>query len=96
MASVVGAEMVAAEEVLAADGIAATIWAPGLQLFGSNVWFASLEWGREREPSSCSVHPGTIAAAAEVAGESPGGCRPAGSPVWRLFIPAGMEPKFRL
>jgi hypothetical protein len=35
-------------------------------------------------------------AAAEVAGESLGVCRPAGSPMWRLFIPAGVEPKFRL
>jgi hypothetical protein len=26
----------------------------------------------------------------------PEACRPAGSPVWRLFIPAGMEPEFRL
>ena len=23
-------------------------------------------------------------------------CRPAGSPMWRLFIPAGVEPEFRL
>jgi hypothetical protein len=67
-----------------------------LRLFGFNVWFASLEWGREREPSSCSVRPGTIAAPAEVAGESPGAYRPAGSPVWRLFIPTGAEPEFRL
>jgi hypothetical protein len=64
--------------------------------FGFNVWFSSLEWGREREPSSSSVRPGTITAAAEVAGESPRVCRPAGSPMWRLFIPAGVEPEFRL
>jgi hypothetical protein len=96
MASVVGAEVVMAEEVLVADGITATIRAPGLWLFGFNVWFTSLEWGREREPSSCSVRPGTIAAAAEDAGESPGACCPAGSPVWRLFIPAGAEPEFQL
>jgi hypothetical protein len=67
-----------------------------LRLFGFNVWFASLEWGREREPFGDCVHPWTMAAAAEVAGESPGACRPAGSPVWRLFIPAGAEPEFRL
>jgi hypothetical protein len=65
-----------------------------LRLFGFNVWFASLERGREREPSGGCVRPGTIAAAAEVAGESQGACRPAGSPVWRLFIPAGTEPEF--
>ena len=96
MASVVGAEVVAAEEVLVADGITATIRASGLRLFGFNVWFASLERGREREPSGGRVRPGSMAAAAEVAGESPGACRPAGSPVWRLFIPAGAEPEFRL
>jgi hypothetical protein len=43
-----------------------------------------------------SVRPGTIAAAAEVAGGSPGVRRPAGSPMWRLFIPAGAESEFRL
>jgi hypothetical protein len=32
----------------------------------------------------------------EVVDESPGVCRPAGSPMWRLFIPAGVEPEFRL
>jgi hypothetical protein len=52
------------------------------RLFGFNIWFASLEWGREREPSAGRVRPGTMAAAAKVAGESPGACRPAGSPVW--------------
>jgi hypothetical protein len=68
----------------------------GLWLFGFDVWFASLERGREQEPSGGRVRPGTIAAAAEVAGELPGACRPAGSPVWRLFIPAGTDPEFRL
>jgi hypothetical protein len=65
-------------------------------LFGFDVWFASLERGREREPSGGRVRPRTIAAAAEVAGESPGTCRPAGSPMWRLFIPARTETEFRL
>jgi hypothetical protein len=96
MASIVGAEVVAAKEVLVTDGITATIRAPGLRLFGFDVWFASLEWGREREPSGGYVRLGTMAAAAEVAGESPGACRPVGSPVWRLLIPAGAEPEFRL
>jgi hypothetical protein len=68
----------------------------GPRLFGFDVWFASLERGREREPSGGRVRPGTIAGAAEVAGESPGTCRPVGSPVWRLFTPAGTEPEFRL
>jgi hypothetical protein len=79
-----------------ADGITATIHAPGFRLFGFNIWFASLEWEHEREPSGGYVRPGTMAAAAKVAGESPGACRPAGPPVWRLFIPAGTEPEFRL
>jgi hypothetical protein len=47
-------------------------------------------------PSSGSVRTGAITAAAEVAGEPPGVCRPAGPPMWRLFIPAGVEPEFRL
>jgi hypothetical protein len=75
-------------------GPAGALWSG--PLFGFDVWFASLEREREREPSGGRVRPGTIAAAAEVAGESPGTCRPAGSPVWRLFIPAGTELEFRL
>jgi hypothetical protein len=89
-----GAEVVAAGESFSADETINATRDP--RLFGFNVWFSSLEWGREREPSSGSVRPGTIAAAAEVAGESPGVCRPAGSPMWRLFIPARVEPEFRL
>jgi hypothetical protein len=65
-------------------------------LFGFNSWFVSLEREREREPSGGRVRPGTMAAAAEVAGGSPGARRPTGSPVWRLYIPAGTEPEFRL
>jgi hypothetical protein len=75
-------------------GPAGALWSG--PLFGFDVWFASLERGREREPSGGRIRPGTIAAAAEVAGESLGTCRPAGSLVWRLFIPAGTEPEFRL
>jgi hypothetical protein len=75
-------------------GPAGVLWSG--PLFGFDVWFTSLERGREREPSGGRVRPETMAAAAEVAGESPGTCRPAGSPVWRLFIPAGTEPEFRL
>jgi hypothetical protein len=92
----VGAEVVAAGEGLSADGIVGAICAPSLWLFGFNIWFSSLEWGREQEPSSGSVRLGTIAAAAEVTGKSPGACRPAAPPMWRLFIPAGVEPEFRL
>jgi hypothetical protein len=93
----VGAEVVVAGEGFSADEIVGVTYAPGLRLFGFNGWFSSPTRGHEREPSSGSVRPGTIAtAAAEVAGESPGVCRPAGPPMWRLFIPAGVEPEFRL
>jgi hypothetical protein len=37
-----------------------------------------------------------VAAVAEVADEPPGVCHPASPPMWRLFIPAGVEPEFRL
>jgi hypothetical protein len=94
--AVAGAEVVAAGESFSADEIVGAICAPGLRLFGFNIWFSSPARGREREPSGGSVRPRTIAAAAEVTGESPGVCRPAGSPMWRLFIPAGVEPKFHL
>jgi hypothetical protein len=62
MASVVGAEVVAAEEVLVADGITATIRAPGLRLFGFDSLSSPLEWGRGRGPYCSSVHPEAIAA----------------------------------
>jgi hypothetical protein len=94
--SAAGAEVVAAGESFSADEIIGAIYAPGLRLFGFNIWFSSPARGREREPFSGSVRPGTITAAAEVPGESPGVCRPVGSPMWRLFIPAGVEPEFRL
>jgi hypothetical protein len=74
-------------------GPAGALWSG--PLFGFDVWFAPLERGREREPSGRRSCPGTIAAVAEVAGESPGTCRPAGSPVWRSFTPTGTEPEFR-
>jgi hypothetical protein len=94
--AVVGAEVVAAGESFSVDEIVGAICAPGLRLFGFNIWFSSLEWGHEREPSSGSIRPGTIVAATDVAGESPGVCRPTGPPMWGLFVPAGVEPEFRL
>jgi hypothetical protein len=63
MASVVGAEVVAAEEVLVADGITATILAPGLRLFGFDSLSSPLERGRGQGPCSSSVRPEAIAAA---------------------------------
>jgi hypothetical protein len=44
MAAVVGAEMVAAKEVLVADEIAAAICALGLRLFGFDSLSSPLEW----------------------------------------------------
>jgi hypothetical protein len=75
-------------------GLAGALWSG--PLFGFDGWFASLERECEREPSGGRVRPGTMAAAVEVIGESPRTRRPAGSPVWRLFIPVGTEPEFRL
>jgi hypothetical protein len=62
-AAVVGAEVVAAGEVLVADEIAATIRAPGLRLFGFDSLSSPLEWGRGRGARRISVHPEVIAAA---------------------------------
>jgi hypothetical protein len=61
--TVIGAEVVAAEEVLVADEIAATIRAPGLWLFGFDSLSSPLEWGRGRGPHRSSVCPEVIAAA---------------------------------
>jgi hypothetical protein len=63
MAAVVGAEVVAAEEVLVADEITATICAPGLRFFGFDSLSSPLEWGRGRGPYRSSVCPKVIAAA---------------------------------
>jgi hypothetical protein len=109
VAAVVGAEVVAAGEVLVTDEIVGAICAPGLQLFGFDSLSSPLAWGRGRGPCRSSVCPEVIAAAvwppeAEVVvaaagvggSEPPGSCRPVGPPMWRLFIPAGVEPEFRL
>jgi hypothetical protein len=63
MASVVGAEVVATEEVVVADGITATIRAPGLRLFGFDSLSSPLEWGHGRGPRCSSVRPEAITAA---------------------------------
>jgi hypothetical protein len=63
MAVVVGAEVVAAEEVLVADEIAAAICAPGLRLFGFDSLSSPLEWGRGRGPCCSNVCPKVIVAA---------------------------------
>jgi hypothetical protein len=92
MASVVCAEVVAAEEVLVADGITATIRAPGLRLFGFDSLSSPLERRRGRGHCRSGVHTEAIAAAvwppgAEVIvavagagdGEPPGALSPRGT-----------------
>jgi hypothetical protein len=77
------------------------------RLFGFDGLSSPLVWGRG--PFHSSVCPEVIAAAvlppkakvvvaagAVVASEPPGVCCPAGPLVWRLFIPAGVEPESRL
>jgi hypothetical protein len=91
MASAVGAEVVAAEEVLVADGITATIRAPGLRLFGFDSLSSPLEWRRGRGHCCSGVRseaiaavvwpPGAevvVAAAGAGAGEPPGALSPRG------------------
>jgi hypothetical protein len=107
VAAVAGAEVVATGEGFSADGAVSATCAPGLWLFGFNGWFSSPARGRERGPSSGSICPGAIVdvvlpsetevvvAAVVVGGEPTGVCRPAGPPMRRLFIPAGVEPEFR-
>jgi hypothetical protein len=110
MVAAVGTEVVAAEEVLVADEIVAAICALGLRLFGFDSLSSPLEWGRGRGPCRSSVCPEVIAAAiwppgAEVvvAAARAGGGEPPRillsrrpSNVGGLFVPAGVEPEFRL
>jgi hypothetical protein len=63
VAAIIGAEVVAAREVLVADEIVGAICAPGLQLFGFDSLSSPLEWGHGREPCRSSVCPEVIAAA---------------------------------
>ena len=91
MASVVGAEVVAAEEVLVADGITATIRAPGFRLFGFDSLSSPLERRRGRGHCCSGVRPEAIAttvwtpgaevivaAAGAGGGEPPGALSPRG------------------
>ena len=111
MASIVGAEVVAAKEVLVADGITATIRAPGLRLFGFDSLSSPLEWRRGRGHCCSGVLPEAIAAAVRlpvegvvVAAAGAGDVEPSVGllllrrPPHRvgLFVPAEVEPEFCL
>jgi hypothetical protein len=63
MAPVIGAKVVAAEEVLVTDGITTTIRAPGLRLFGFDSLSSPLEWRRGRGHCCSGVRPEAIVAA---------------------------------
>jgi hypothetical protein len=87
MAAVVGAEVVVAEEVLVADGVTATIRAPGLRLFGFDSLSSPLEWGRGQGAHCSSVHPErrSLSLLPERASASHLGFRrPAGPPMWAV------------
>jgi hypothetical protein len=66
VAAVVGAEVMAAGEVLVTDEIVGAICAPGLRLFGFDSLSSPLEWGRGRGPCRSSVCPEVIAAEREL------------------------------
>jgi hypothetical protein len=95
--------------VSSVDETVSATCAPDLRLFSFNGWFSSPVRGRERGLFSSSVCPEAIAAAVlppetevvvadggAVADKPPRVCYPAGPLVWRLFIPAGVEPESRL
>jgi hypothetical protein len=107
VAAVVGAEVVAAGESVSADetisanrgptsGSLALIACPrpssrdageGLVAAASALRSSLLLFGRPERRSLSLLAGG---------GEPTGVYRPVGPPMWRLFIPAGVEPEFRL
>jgi hypothetical protein len=101
MASVVDAEVAVAEEVLVADGVTATMRAPGLRLFGFDSLPSSLKWGRGRGARRSSVRPEVIVAAVWPLRSgrqraTRGFVAPQALQRGGLFVPAGAEPEFRL
>jgi hypothetical protein len=102
----VSAEVVAAGEGFSADEIANSACTPG-PLSPWLEWLILVLCGREpfrrsvcpEAIAAAVLPPGTEVVAAAVGaggGEPLGVRRPAGPLVWRLFIPAGMEPESRL
>jgi hypothetical protein len=101
MAYVVSAEVAMVEEVLVADGVTATMHAPGLWLFGFDSLSSPLEWGRGRGARRSSVHPEVIAAAVWPLRSgrrraTRGFVAPQALQRGGLFVPAGVEPEFCL
>jgi hypothetical protein len=102
----VGAVVAAAGEGFSADEIANSTCTPGppspwlewlvLILHGRGLFRRSV---CPKAVATTVLPPGkevVVAAAGAVAGEPLGVRRPAGLLVWRLFIPVGTEPEFRL
>jgi hypothetical protein len=99
--SVVGAEVAAAEEVLVVDGVTATMRASGLRFFGFDSLSSPLEWGRGQGARRSSVRPEVIAAAVWPLRSgrrraTRGFVAPQVLQRGGLFVPAGVEPEFRL
>jgi hypothetical protein len=102
VAAVVGAEVVAAREVLIADEIVGAMCAPGLRLFGFDSLSSPLERRHGRGPRHNSVGPEVIAAVVSppeagvvvaavraVASKPLGVRRPAGPPMWGVVRTRG-------
>jgi hypothetical protein len=108
VAAVVGAEVVAAGEGFSADETVSATRGPtsgSLALIAcprpsSGDAGGALSQQRLPEVIAAVVWPpgAEVVVAADGAGgdEPTGVCHPAGPPMWRLFIPAGVEPEFRL
>jgi hypothetical protein len=102
MAAVVDVEVVAAEEVLVTDEIAATIRAPGLRLFGFDSLSSppSGDVGEELVAAASALRSSlllfghfraevVVAAAGAGVGVPPGSCRPTCPPTWGVVHTCG-------
>jgi hypothetical protein len=92
----VGAEVVAAGESFSADEPVSATRGPtsgSLALMSGSRPLSGD--ANESLPAAASVTGPSLLLQRSLASR-PEFCRPAGSPMWRLFIPAGVEPEFRL